>query len=72
MEGWNNIQRLSAAESAPLARGVETGTATSMVLAAEGSLCRKANDFPFFVEYIPDARKPSDMRQKRIVGAYRS
>lgn len=29
-------QRLSAVESAPLARGVEIGTATAMVLAAEG------------------------------------
>ena len=36
-EGRNNIQRLSAAESATLARGVENGTATIMVLVAEGS-----------------------------------
>jgi hypothetical protein len=42
-----NAQRLGAAESATFARDVEIGTATAMVLAAEGSISRKAVDNPF-------------------------
>lgn len=39
--GLDHIQRLGAAESAPLGRDVEMGTATVMVLPAEGSVIER-------------------------------
>jgi hypothetical protein len=41
---------LGAAESAPLGRDVEMGTATVMVLPAEGSIDRKIIDNPFKIK----------------------
>ena len=48
--GLDHIQRLGAAESAPLGRDVEMGTATVMVLPAEGSIDRKIIDNPFKIK----------------------